>query len=143
MAAGQQFSRSVSTRNHLAYSRYRFDSDGPGIPAPSTVKLRTFGYRGQLVIRKIGRARDVQPALDCGFHLVSVLLRSHLPSEPFAGIDAQPRAGDYIVIDRLAVVGLIRVIAAVIRNRKDVLGQLVGLRISRARVLVRIVGEPS
>lgn len=71
-------------------------------------------------------------------YALAVLLRRHLGSEPFTGIDAQPGPRHDFMIGALVAVLINECVQLrFVGNVQNVISQRVSLRISRVRVLVR------
>ncbi|WOQ12713.1 hypothetical protein R2X36_17820 [Aeromonas media] len=68
---------------------------------------------------------------------IAVLLGSQLCGQPFTSIDLQAGTSNHIMVNFYVPVGVEEgVIAAVIGNLEDLVGQFVGQILARARVLV-------
>lgn len=72
---------------------------------------------------------------------VAIFLRRNLADEPFAGVDAQPGAGDVLVVDHrngraVAQILLGQVPARIVGDLDHLFGKEIGLGFARARVLV-------
>jgi hypothetical protein len=70
-------------------------------------------------------------------NLIAVLLRRELGHQPFPSINPEPGAPDDLLIrPHVPVVIGVRVAAAIVGNLDYFLGPVIGLRLTRTRVLV-------
>src|ERR1043165_1387426 len=91
----------------------------------------------KLVILQIRSTANRHFSTVLGLELVAVHLRPELAGHPLAGVNTQPRPGDYVLIGALIAVSVdVRVALPIVGNLQDVVEQHISLSFACARVLV-------